>query len=190
VADDHVFSDVREHLASVWPGRRREEFVWTLGPIVATLPSFRVMRIAPAAAVEPWVYASVGAWQADRYGSQPIEFFLLAPAESPLHVELLAMVANLHADPTHRIGLGSALEIGRPWIEGSLATHLLVSLPLPFGPRLEWLHTGGRHIRFLWLVPITDAEADLVRTQGLDALEVRLESSDVNLVDPNRASVA
>jgi hypothetical protein len=37
------------------------------------------------------------------------EFFLLSPSESPFHVELLAMVANLHADPRYRCEVDGCL---------------------------------------------------------------------------------
>lgn len=44
--DENVYGGERSHLDSFWPGRRHEEFVWTLGPITKTLPRFRVRRYA------------------------------------------------------------------------------------------------------------------------------------------------
>jgi hypothetical protein len=69
------------------------------------------------------------------------------------------MEAALHADKRYRLRAGSAVNIGRPWMDGSGADHLLVSLPYPYGPALETCELGERHVRFLWLVPITAAEA-------------------------------
>jgi Suppressor of fused protein (SUFU) len=117
------------------------------------------------------------------------EFFLLSPTEDPRHVELLAKVANLHADARYRLDVGSTINIGRPWMVGSEADHLLVSLPCPYGPALERCDLGERHVRFLWLVPITAAEADLARRQGLEALERLLEQDGVNVISPKRPSL-
>lgn len=185
-----VFGAVRSHLERIWPDRPHEEFEWTLGPISRSLPRFRVRRIAASAARDVWVYASVGAWEATPADGTSTEFFLLSPSESPFHVELLAMVANLHADPRHRLDVGSLVDIGRSWIEGSRCDHLLVSLPYPYGPQLERCEVDGRLIRFLWLVPITPGEAALAGSKGVEALERLLEQSGVNPVAAMRPSVA
>jgi hypothetical protein len=189
ITDDEVFDGIRSHLDRVWPDRPHEEFVWTLGPIGQSLPRFRVRRIAPTEKRHPWVYVTVGAWEATADDVHGTEFLLLSPTENPLHVELLAMVANLHADERYRLKVGSTINIGRPWMEGSVADHLLVSLPYPYGPGLERCELGERHVRVLWLVPITAAEADLVRSKGLEALERLLEQPDVNVLAPQRRSL-
>jgi hypothetical protein len=176
---------VRRHVADFWRGREQEEFEWTAGPIGARLPDFRVRRIAPAAKNEPWVYATVGAWRARD--SEAKEFVLLAPAESPAHVETLTMIAFFHAD--RPLDVGSTVRIGRPWTDDGVADHLLVSLPYPFGPALEHLDASGTHVRFLWLVPITAAEADYRRERGLEALEQLMEAENVNVVNPLRRSL-
>jgi Suppressor of fused protein (SUFU) len=187
--DDDVMDGERAHISHIWPRHPQEEFVWERGPIRRSLPHFRVLRVAPVDRRDPWVYASLGAWKATTGEGHGTEFFLLSPSESPLHVELLAMVANLHADPRYRLSLGSVIDIGRPWLEESAADHLLVSLPYPYGPSLEWCDLGEQHVRFLWLVPITTAEARLVRDEGLEALERRLELGDVNVISPKRHSL-
>lgn len=190
ITDENVFDGIRSHLDRFWPGRSQEEFVWTLGDIGKGLPGFRVRRIAPAERPDPWVYATVGAWQAAADNAHGTEFFLLSPREDPLHVELLAMVTNLHADSRYRLKVGSTMNIGRPWMEGSSADHLLVSLPYPYGPALEKCEIGEHHIRFLWLVPITGTEAQLVHDEGLEALEDRLEKSNIDVISPTRLPLA
>jgi hypothetical protein len=100
---------------------------------------------------------------------------MLSPTGDPRHVELLAMVANLHADVRYRLKIGSTVNIGRPWMEGSAADHLLVSLHYPYGPVLERCELDERHLRFSWQVPFTDAEANLLRSQGMETLERLLE---------------
>jgi hypothetical protein len=189
ITDEEVFEGERSHLDGFWPDRSHEEFVWTLGPIGRSLPRFRVRRIAPAERRDPWVYVTVGAWEATADDVHGTEFFLLSPTEDPRHVELLAMVANLHADARYRLRVGSTVNIGRPWMDGSAADHLLVSLPYPYGPALETCELGERHVRFLWLVPITAAEAGLVRSRGMDALESMLEKSNADVLSPKRRSL-
>jgi hypothetical protein len=190
IADKEVFEGERSHLDGFWPDRVHEEFVWTLSPIGRSLPRFRVRRIAPANRRDPWVYVTVGAWEATADDAHGTEFLLLSPSEDARHVELLSMVANFHADARYRLTVGSTTNIGRPWMDGSAADHLLVSLPYPYGPALELCQLRERHVRFLWLVPITAAEADLVRSQGLEALERLLEQSKVDVISPKRRSLA
>lgn len=187
VGGEDVRDAVRHHLEGFWPDHPQEEFVWTLGPIGERLPEFRVRRIAPVKPTDPWVYVTVGASEATE--GDGVEFFILSPSESPGHVETLAMVASFHADPRYRLSIGQTVYIGRPWIEGAAADHLLVSLPLPYGPSLEHCDAPGRHVQVLWLVPITEAEARYVRERGLEALEQLLEQSNVDVVAPKRRSL-
>jgi hypothetical protein len=184
VTDDAV----RRHYSTFWPDTDQEEFEWTAGPVGARLPAFRVRRIAPASRSDPWVYASVGAWRATD-GKDSKEFFILSPTESPSHVETLAMVTYFHADPHHRLSIGSTMNVGRPWMDGATADHLLVSLPYPYGPTLEHLDADGTHIQVLWLVPITAAESTYRRERGLEALEQLLETDGVDILDPRRLSL-
>lgn len=186
---EHPSRAIREHLKRFWPERFHEEFTWTLGPVQGSLPGFRVVRVAPQSKSDPWIYVTVGAWAATRDEEHSNEFFLLAPSEDARHIELLAMVANLHADERHRLRQGTVLEIGRPWASGSVADHLLVSLPLPYGPTFEQIQVGTRHIQVLRLVPITQSEATAAREHGVSWLEDRLEASGADVLDPSRASV-
>jgi Suppressor of fused protein (SUFU) len=179
---------IRRHYSAYWSGRDHEEFEWTAGPIGRRLPGFRVRRIAPGNPADPWVYASVGAWQATD-GEDGKEFFILSPSESPSHGETLAMVAHFHADPAHRLEIGSTMNIGRPWMDGATAGHLLVSLPYPYGVKLEHCDADGTHVQVLWLVPITAAEATYRRQRGLEALEQLLETNGVDVLSPDRASL-
>lgn len=179
---------IRSHYSNFWADRDQEEFEWSLGPIGRRLPGFRVRRIVPGNTSEPWVYASVGAWQATD-GVDSKEFFILSPTESPSHIETLAMAANLHADPAYRLGIGSTMNIGRPWMDGATAGHLLVSLPYPYGPALEHCDAAGTHVQVLWLVPITAGEAAHRRERGLEALEQLLETDGVDVLDPRRQSL-
>src|SRR5262245_21815277 len=114
----------------------------------------------------------------DGYG---IEFLLLAPSADKLATKLVAMVANLHADPCYPLSLGQVLEIGQPWLPGASADHLLVSLPTLFDPELEWLSDRERNVRFAWLVPITASEADYARKHGYVALQEKLGAAQLDV---------
>jgi hypothetical protein len=179
----------RAHLIRFWPSRAHEEFIWTLGPVAKKLPNLRVRRIAPGQPEDEWVYVTVGAWDEAQEDAHGLEFLLQSRSENPLNVELLAMVGYLHSDPRYRLGLGSIVDIGRPWAEGSASDHLFVALPYSYGPTLENCLHPDRHIRFLWLVPITSREADFARSNGLPALEDLLEKSQLDMIDPERPSV-
>lgn len=186
---DDVYEAEKAHLDTFWPDRPHEDFAWTLGPVSGSLPRMRVRRISPVRPRDPWVYVTIGAWEATADGPHATEFVLLSATENPLHVELLSMVANFHADPNYRLGVGSVMNIGRPWVGESSADHLLVTLPYPFGPELEICNVGDRHVRYLWLVPITGSEAVLVRDAGLEALEKLLDERQVDVISPTRSSV-
>jgi hypothetical protein len=99
------------------------------------------------------------------------------------------MVTYFHADQNHRLSIGSTMNIGRPWMDGATADHLLVSLPYPYGPALEHCDAAGTHVQVLWLVPITAREADYRRERGLEALEQLLETDGVDVLSPNRISL-
>jgi len=88
-----------------------------------------------------------------------------------------------------RLGLGHTLPIGEPWLPGSRCDHLLVCLPYPFGPGLQTSHIGDRHVEFLWLLPISEAERDLKVSSGLEALESRFEETGLQYWQVDRASV-
>lgn len=149
------------------------------------MPGFRVRRIAPVRTTDPWVYVTVGA--SESSDGDGVEFLILSPSESPRHVETLAMVASFHA--SYPLSIGQTVNIGRPWMDGSAADHLLVSLPYPYGPKLEHCDAPGRHMQLLWLVPITEAEARYIRERGLEALEQLLEQGNVDVIAPGRGSV-
>ena len=74
---------------------------------------------------------------------------------------------------------------------GSAAQSLLVLSPYVFGPGFEVYEPPDedRRVVVLWLVPITSAEARFVRLQGAQAFEQLMQRTEVNVVDPRRASI-
>ena len=99
------------------------------------------------------------------------------------------MVANLHADPRYQIRLGTVLDIGRPRVDDSELTHLLVSLPYPYGPTLEYFQADGFQARILWLLPINSSEAAYASLHGVEELEREFDRSGINYLDVHRSSV-
>jgi suppressor of fused protein SUFU len=189
VTSENLHVALRRHIEQQWPGREKVEFVWEKGPIEHSVPGFRVCRISPKDPSDPWIYVSLGASALPAAEGERFEFFVLSPVESPIHVETLAMVTNFHSDARYRLAEGRIVRIGRSWVEGSRADHLMVSLPYPFGPAFERCAVDDLVVRFLWLVPVTEAEAKHAREHGHAALEELLERVSVNTVDPLRPSV-
>lgn len=182
---------VLSHLAKQWPHGQVCEYEWALGPIASSVSDFRVAVVEPNSKDDSWIYSSCGAWKVPVSEDARYEFFLMAPSENAGHVETLAMLANFHADERYEVGPGSIVNLGKPWIDGSSCDHALVSLPYMQGKDFEWLKLGKGfpNLRFLWLVPITEEEAQLARDDGIDALEDLLEEHGVDVLDFGRDSL-
>ena len=178
-----------KHLRRHFPDGEHEDVAPKRAGIEDVLPGFRVRRIAPDDPEEPWIYVTNGAAQAGAPGEDGAEYVIAAPAEDPVLVEMLAALASVNADPERRLGVGSVIALGRPWIAGAPAEHLLVAPPYPFGAGVEVCSTGDRDVVVLWLLPITAAEARFVRAQGYDAFEEIMRRDAFNVADPGRASV-
>jgi hypothetical protein len=176
---------VRQHLRQFFTGHACEEHVWTLGPALDEFPRLRVAEFAPGPKSDLWVYATIGAWEAD--GDARLEFLIAAPQPDQRHVELLFMAAWYHG--RHQLGTGHTLPIGQPWLPGSKCDCFLVSLPYPFGPQLEVCNFADWHLHVLWLLPITTAEREFKAAEGLEALEQRFDACVLDYALPERASV-
>jgi Suppressor of fused protein (SUFU) len=177
------------HLRRHFPDGEHEDVVPRRAGIEEALPGFRVRRIAPDDPAEPWIYVTNGAAQVAAAGESGAEYVLAAPAEEPVLVEMLAALASVNADPAQRLGVGSVIALGRPWIAGAPAEHLLVAPPYPFGAGVEVCALEERDVIVLWLLPITAAEARFVRAQGYDAFEEIMRRDAFNVADPGRASL-
>lgn len=174
----------------LWQVNHKELLEWEAPGVREGLPRFRVACIHPANTGEPFVYLSCGAWEASTSGGLGQEFFLLASHPDPAHVDTIGAVALAHLAGRGLLGLGTVLPLGRPWVEGSLCDHLLVTLPYPYGPNLERVAVSdGFALALRWLVPITPAEAALAQAQGGEAVEQRLEAARADFLDPRRAGV-
>lgn len=187
-------ADYRAHLERYWPAAPHDEIASRHARTEQALPGLRVREIAPLSAGQPWIYVTVGASQAhdpedDALGS---EFVVLSPARDAVVPEMLAATAVVNAERDSRLRVGATIALPRPWIAGSAADHLLVTLPYAFGPSFELLELAGgaRRIQTLWLVPITRSEAALVSAEGHGALEQRIERARANVAAAHRPPVA
>ena len=155
------------------------------------LPGFRVWRIAPSEPDKPWIYATCGAAQSAAEGATGAEYVVLSPEQDSTLAEMLAALATVNADSEQGLGVGSVIALGRPWIRGSFANHLLVVPPYGFEPGFEVYddEDTGRRVVVLWLLPITAAEAQYARENGHRALEKLIEESKANIASPLRPSL-
>jgi hypothetical protein len=175
---------IERHYATNWAEPRARR-AWHRGPVTRLPPEFCVLLIQRSS--EMIAYAT-------RCMSQPedlerLELHILTKSAQSCDdalVETLTAVAHYHR--TERpLKLGESVNFGRPWTDGSSCTRGLISLPYLDGPKLEWLPEPK--IRFLWLIPVTEAEIDFKKIHRVDALERRFEEAAYDYLDPLRASV-
>lgn len=100
--------------------------------------------------------------------------------------ELLTAVAHYHRTG-RKLGLAHSVNFGRPWLPDATCSFGVVSLPYLSGRDLE--HLDDPPVRFLWLVPVTDAEVEYKKQHGLGALEDVFEREELNYTDPMRESL-
>ncbi len=146
---------------------------------------FRVIRFEQGPRSGLWTYVSVGA-SAVISGIEQLEFLILSPFADDRVTELVTMTAHYHR--SQRLGIRHMLPVGQPWLRDSTCDCLLVSLPYPFGPRLERMATAGKAARFLWLLPITSTERQFARDYGPEALEQRFDEAGLQYWDLARKS--
>jgi hypothetical protein len=117
-----------------------------------------------------------------------IELHVFSEIESTEVSEILAAVAHYHRTGS-RLGLGHTVNFGRPWIEGSHAQYGLISLPYLDGPGLETLEYSGNFVKCYWMIPITEAEREYKKVNGLEPLEEIFDNSDFDYANPYRNSL-
>jgi suppressor of fused protein SUFU len=183
-----IVQTVKKHVSNFWPTSHVSIRNWTQGPVAKLGADFVVVELSPTPESNNlWVYCTAGTGAAGNDDHQ-YEFFIVASSASRRHVETLTMLSHYHRFESG-VGLGHIVNIGQPWAEGSGCDRLLLSLPYPFGPKLEWLKSGTLTIQFLWALPITQQEAAFVKQNGIEELERRFDSSKLRYWDVQRQSV-
>lgn len=189
LTDSYVRSLVLEHVQKFWPNSAVFKEQWEKGPIHENVPGFQILKVVSQTPGRPIIYVTNGCFIVEPTQHIRHEFFLISPKDELQHVETLTMLANFHADKRYRLDVGSVVSIGDPWMSGSTCDHLLISIPYPYGPKLEWLKLADVCVRFLWALPITAREAGFLELNGLEALEQKFEAAKVDYINPLRASV-
>lgn len=188
-ADQPIRSAIFKHVQSFWPNSTIVPEQWKEGPIQVNVPGFQVLRLTSRTQGRPVIYVTHGCFVIESAQRIKHEFFLISPAEERRHVETLTMLADFHADERYRLDMGSVVNIGHPWMEGSKCDHLLISIPYPYGPKLEWLKLPETCVRFLWALPITPREAAFAELNGVEALEQKFDAAKLDYMNPGRSSL-
>lgn len=150
-------------------------------------PRFYVLEIAPGPRSRLWLYLTVGASTLRPVGEPALEFILACPIQTSRGVELTTMIARYHRN--RGLGKGHTLPLDESWLPGATCDHMLVTVPYPWGPKLEVIDTEDRHVHVLWLLPITQAERDFKATRGLEALESLFEANALKYWRVDRPSL-
>ena len=156
------------------------------GPVHQLPSRFKVLAFPPHTGRTLWTYATCG--MSLPSDAKRIEVHIFSPILSDALVELLHAVAHYHRTG-ERLDLWHTVNFGRPWLAGSQCSFGFVSLPYLDGPELENFECSDGTAEFYWLIPITEAELELKKTEGVEALEARFEASGFNYAEPGRASL-
>lgn len=175
---------IREHYERSW-GPARKLLRYDKGPVHQLPEDFRIAEFQRTPTT--LAYATIGMSQPGD--QRPIELHMFGRPGLGAHmelVEMLTVVAHFHRTAA-TLDLGHTVNFGQPLCAGGVLTHGLLSLPYLDGPQLEWLEDPMT--RFLWLLPISEAERDFKRSRGVEALEAVLEAQSLDYLDLNRSSL-
>lgn len=176
---------IEAHYVRNW-GVAPEACPFRLGPVHELPTDFKVLAFPPHDGRTMWTYATCGlSLPCDHH---PIELHLFSPTRSDALVELLFTVAHFHCTGA-KLGLWHTVNFGRPWLSTSDCSFGLISLPYLDGPELEDFESADGCSKFYWLIPITKAELELKKREGVEALEAQFEAAGFDYSDPMRASV-
>lgn len=185
-ASNSYEAQLRTHLEASW-GPVRDTRRWTTPSATGEVVDLPVAVFGPRAKRRLWTYASLGV--SVDLESPALELFVLSPVETDAHLELLGVIAHYHRHEA-RLDHGHTVNIGRPWLPGSICDHALISLPYLDGPAVELARIDGRAVRCLWLIPITPAEREYKKANGLEALELLFDDGKLDYANAGRSSLA
>jgi hypothetical protein len=185
VSDHEYCVALKRHYIENW-GTEPIERRWKLGPVKDLGTDFRVLKFSPNENRKVWTFATLG--MSSPTTVPTVEIYLLSTVPDDTQVEILTAIAHYHRTGA-RLDGGHTVNFGRPWVPGSACEYGLLSVPYLDGPKLEHLQTTAFSVRVLWLIPMTRAERDFKKQNGLEQLEERWESAQFDYSDPYRPSV-
>lgn len=179
---------LKDHYSKIW-GNSPVIKKLMKGPVQDLPQEFGILEFPPTLSRHMWTYATCCMSQPED--KELLELHMFSPIQSEKLVELLTITAHFHRTG-ELLGLGHTINFGCPWFVKSKCDHGLVSLPYLDGPAIERCEFSMPDlvVQCLWLIPITKAERDFKKLNGLEALEARLEEKKFNYLDPYRPSVA
>ena len=188
VATGRFVDEFHFHVHAFFKGHRTKICDFDEGPIQTTVPRFHVLEVEPGPAFPHWVYVSVGASRIEHPDQTRLEFVATVDKQSPFFVGILAMTTYYHS--TEVLGLRHTFGLGGTWDSASSLDAAYVSLPYPWGPKLEVFQGTDVHAHVYWLMPITEAERAYATERGAESLESLFEDKSVEYWNLGRASLA
>jgi len=166
-----------EHFARYWKAEPRPHRLNT-GRSHELPPSFRVLEFHHE---RTWRYATAGM-------SDGIETFVVTPSPNPRAVEFLHALAHFHRTGA-RLGLGHTVNFGAELWDGSGLDHGYLSFPYREPEGFDSFDNGEGRTTVAWLIPITAAEREYKKANGVEALEALFETHRLDYLNPSRASL-
>lgn len=179
--------EIHDHVQRFFAGQKVKERQWTESYVLDLYPYFSVLEIEPGPIAGNWNYVSSGTWEMAQEGAGLTEFTIITDKPGLRQIQILTMNQVYHRD--HNLILGDSYALGEPWVKGSNCTHILISLPYPYGPGFEQCAIGDGHLHIYWLLPITEREHDYKVRNGADALEEVFETKGLEYWKTKRKSV-
>lgn len=184
-----AYSEEFKSHAENYFGSPAQEQVWDKEFVAQKTPGLKCLEFQPSDELGYFSYVSCGLASLLPDEEVKHEYVISSPFMTPEHSELMLMIGAALINRKAFYGLGDIIKIGRPWIYGSEAEHLLVSLPYPYGPNLEIANSVLSDLRVLWLLPIYTSEVKYYESQGLDALEEKFDEQAIRFWEIDRRPV-
>lgn len=178
----------KAHLEAFFEAPARERH-WDTDFVQRNAPNLRTLEFKPQKSFGFFSYVSCGLAPLLPRIEAKHEFVISSPFATEEHCELMNMIAAATLNRGDFYSWGDVIQIGRPWIYGSEADHLLVSLPYPYGPKLERAETSLPNLSVAWLVPIYETEANFCASAGVEALEQKFGEHSICFWEPQRPKV-
>lgn len=168
---------------------------WSVGPDGVKMP-FQIVRFTDGSDADSVGYSTLGlSWRVLPSPTSHLhirqELLMLAPeALEPGHVaSILLQVGEMAIGMERALLRGDVIGPAGSLVPGSDLTALYVTMPSYFPSEFATFSGDHGEIVIVWLVPISDSEADYVATHGWDAFEDRLVEQDPDLVDFHRPAM-